>query len=599
MIRVFDGYGRELFITKQQWRDSILVGHLQKVWDNPDELYSTIAQALRDGFAADMIKPAEQFAKIAPDPERGAALLGVVYLENKRFDDAERVLTRHLREHGEASYVLSNLAKVYSARGDEALSQKTLWRALELDPNQENGFGWYVALHREKAGEPAALEAMRRIAALPGSWRARLWLARDALVLRQLEEALVLYREAIAAAVKPIPADLLMQVSGDLGNQGHLPEILELVTPHFDIAVHGIAVGNNLLKANLDLGRLDATRALLDQLYAQKRPDWKQTLGFWDTELAKAHVGSTAAEPPEKLAIAMLVGEGPVWLPPASPAAELFPAALGESLRVAFLGSSAEVPTPGSKPEHQLSDNPGRMSRALPLFLAEQVHFAGRSAVRTIVPWLTGTTPAFVLSGRAWQDDEAAQHARTGETPADYVVVTHVIASSEPWRVELRLIRTIDAKELGHLEASFTLDQPEEALRRLASELIPLLSREAGLERMSPPDLYRVPAGAQFVYYLLRLEQCLAVRCSAMDGVTPTFLSGEREMISGMIQLCLAEPDNVVPRLVLAHTLQRLHKVRPMVVAEYREKVQLLQKEKPLPMPAKGVVGRLFVEVYS
>ncbi len=598
MIRVFDAYGREMFITKDQWRDSVLVGHLQKVWNQPDELYSVIVQSLNDGFLADMIKPAEQFAKISPDPERGAVLLGVVYLQNKRLDDAERVLTAHLRAHGEASYVLSNLAKVHSARGDSELALKTLWRSLELDPNQENAFSWYTALFSEKGGPPAGLEAIRRVAALPGSWRARLWVAHDALDRRSLDEALALFREALTLAGKPVPTDLLMQISGDLGNHGHLPEILDLVAPHFEVAVHGITVGNNLLKANLDLGRLDATRALLDQLYAQKRPDWKETLAFWDTELAKAHVGSVPADPAAKPSISMLVGDGPVWLPESSPAAELFPAPTGALVRVAFLGSTAEVPKPGDKPVHQMSDTPGRLSRALPVFLAEQVRFHGRAQVRPILPWLLGNAPAFVLGCVPWPDAGAAQYARNGDTPADYVVVTHLKSAAEPWSVELRLVRTIDAKLLGTLDASFPVAQPEAALRRLATDLLALLAREAELERTPAPAFYRVPAGVNFPQYLLRLEQLLAVRCSTMDGVPNSFLSGEREIVDGNLQLCLAEPDNAVPRLLLAHTLQRLQKIRPSVVAEFREKVQLLQKDHPLPQPAQGVLARLFAEVY-
>ena len=53
-----------------------------------------------------------------------------------------------------------------------------------------------------------------------------------------------------------------MQISGDLGNAAHLPELLQLVEPHFVAEVHGLPVGNNLIKAHLDLGQLDAARGL-------------------------------------------------------------------------------------------------------------------------------------------------------------------------------------------------------------------------------------------------------------------------------------------------------------------------------------------------
>lgn len=597
-IRVFDAYGRELFITRQQWRDSVLLGHLEKVWNQPDELYTTIVQSLQDGFVDDMLKPAEQLAKIDPLPERCAVILSIILRELKRLDDSERVLRHHLEAHGESGVVLTNLAKVQAARGDDTLSLETLWRALELDPNQENALGWYEVIFREKEGPQAGLAALRRLAALPGSWRARLWLARDALHRRQLDEALALYREALSFVGRPVPADLLMQMSGDLGNAAHLPEILALVAPHFDVALHGLAVGNNLIKANLDLGRLDAARALLDQLYAQKRPDWKQNLAFWDTELAKAHVGSVPADPAAKPSLAMLVGDGPLWLPDDSPAAELFPALAGAPVRVAFLGSTSEVPPPNAEPGHQLSDAPGRLSRALPVFLAEQVRFRSRAHVRTLLPWLSGDNPAFVLASRPWPETDAARYARNGDAPADYVVVTHLRAAADPWQVELRLVRTIDAKALGALSTTFPVAQPTAALRRLADELVALLAREAELGPAEPPAFYRPPADAMFSQYLLRLEQLLAVRCATIDGVPASFLSGEREILDGNLQLCLAEPANVVPRLVLAQTLKRMAKIRPQVVAEFQEKVRLLQKEKPLPPPAHGILERLLAELY-
>ena len=77
-----------------------------------------------------------------------------------------------------------------------------------------------------------------------------------------------------------------------------------------------LTVGNNLIKAHLDLGRLDAARRILDALYALKRPDWRETLGFWDKELAKARLG-----PP---------------LPAQSPAFAVSPGAWSDEAAVSF-----------------------------------------------------------------------------------------------------------------------------------------------------------------------------------------------------------------------------------------------------------------------
>jgi tetratricopeptide (TPR) repeat protein len=597
LIRVFDAYGREMFITRKVWRDSVLLGNLKKAWNQPDELYNMIVGALNDGFRPDVIDAAKHLYEIDPNPMRGACVWGIVLMEEGRIDEAEHVFRDHTTRHGEDGVILTNLAKVYAKRKNDAKAELILWHALELDPNQENGMGWYEVIHREHGGADAGQEALRRIAALPGSWRAQLWLARAALQSRQLEPALTYYRESLSHLGRPVPTDVLMQISGDLGNAAHLPELIALAEPHFDPAFHGIMVGNNLIKAHLDLGQLDAARQILDQLYAQKRPDWRETLSFWDTELAKAKINPVPLDTAAPLEMAMLTIQGPVWLKPDSPAAELFPAKPQDGPLVSFLGGSVEITDDSTKARQQMPDAKGRISRSLPLFLAEQLEFSSTARVQTLIPWLVSKdTPGFVLSGKRSGDDSAAHLARQGEVASDFAVTIHLDPRSEPWSVELRLVRMIDAKCVGELRAEFPVSQPEEAFSDLARRLLVLLRAESDVRPLASQPLYQIPATARFPYYLLRLEQLLAIRCGSMDGVPHNFLSGEREILDGNIQLCLDCPDSIPARVLLAQTFLAMKRIRPDIMSEYPEKLALLQKEKPLPEPAQSVVQRLIHE---
>ncbi|MDB6093160.1 MAG: hypothetical protein JWM32_722 [Verrucomicrobia bacterium] len=600
MIRVHDAYGRELFITKQAWRDSVLLGHIKKVWDDPEALYSTIVQSLRDGFGADMVKPAEHLAEIDRDAERGAVVLAIVYREQKRLNDSEKVLRRHIERHGESGVVLTNLAKVYADRGEQPQVLDTLWRGLQLDPNQENGLGWYEVIHREKDGPAAGLEVLRQVAALPGAWRARLWLARDALVRRDLPAALAFYEEALALAPRPLPTDLLQQVSGDLGNHAHLPEILSLVEPHFDPIAHGIAVGNNLIKAHLDLGQLEAARVLVDRLYSLKRPDWQEHLAFWDTEIAKARTAVVGTGMPAVPKTTTVVIDGPLWLRASSAPALLFSPKTADAVIVACLGSSFARPdTATGGIRMQMSDIPGRVSRALPLYLAEQLHLRTDAIGRVLQPWVQEGHGGFVLCGVAWSDEQAAAQARGGSEPADYVAVLHLDGNSTPWSATLRLVRTIDGFLLGTANALLTPENSQPGFDALAAELLRLVTAHAQVHPSATPDFYQVPAGADFAAYQLRLEQALAVSFAATDGITSGFLNGEREIVTGNIQLCLNHPRSPTPRLLLAQTLTHLKKVRPDIVLEFKDKMALLQKEKPLPEPAQGLVQTILNEVFT
>jgi tetratricopeptide (TPR) repeat protein len=596
-IRVFDSYGREVYITREDWKEKVLNGAIQKDWNDAERLSSLIIQSLRDKFFDEMIEPAEHLREIDPDKERGAILLGVVYLNTKRIDDAERVLTDYIHSHAETGPLLTNLAKVYSAQGHESRAQETLWRGLEIDPNQDNGLAWYEAAHREKDGADAGQQALRRVATLTGSWRAQLWLARSALQSRQLEKALEYYNESLARAGTPVPADLLTQMSGDLGNTGHLVELISLTEPHFDIHLHGLQVGNNLIKAHLDLGQIDQARAIVEALYALKRPDWNKTLSYWDTEIAKTRVASEPVAPAAPLNMAMLRIEGPVWLKPTSPATELFRAKPSGAPLICFLGSSAETPSPGEGIQRQMADAPGRLSRALPLFMAEQIFFSAEAQVQTLVPWITDELPGFVLSGKRWEDEEAAAYARADGVQADYIIISHLIAASEPWTVDLHLVRAIDGKRLAVLSANFISKQPEAAIPTLARQLVNTVIEQAELRPDITPASYHVPTGIQFPFYLLHLEQLLAARCGTMEGVPKDFLSGEREIVNGNIQLCLGDPKNLPTRLILLQTFAALVKVRPELIPEFREKLTLLQKDKPLPEPANSIAQRMLNEI--
>ncbi len=601
-IRTIDEQGREVMVPRQEWREKFLLPHLEKVWNEPDQLAGTILHAFNDGFLTDLLEPAEQLMRIDTNPERGAVILSVVYRELERLESAEAVLRQQIEKHGESATVLVNLAKVQVARGEGELSQATLWHAFELDPNQAEGFAWCAATSQAENGAAPVLKLVQRIAALPGSWRARLWLARVELEQKQIDAAVRLYREALDMAGKPAPTELLVQMSADLGQAGYAAVMLREVALLFEAGVHGLPVANNLFRACLETGEFDAARGLLDHLYAQQRLEWKQQLGFWDGELAKVRAAAIGAKQKDASAIAILVDDGPVWLPAHSPARELFPVPTAAAVTIAFLGSSAEVAAPAEgepTAARQLSDLPGRLSRAIPLFLAEQVRFGGTASVRPIVPWMRGDAPAFVLGRQPWTAAEVAHHAKAAKPPCDFAVVTHLQAVANIWRGETRLVRASDAAVVGTAVAEFSPMTPEEGVRGLAGELLLLLQREAGVVLEAPPAEYQVPTGRDFGLYLLRLEQLLAVRCNTMIDAAPGFFGGEREVLDGALHLCLTQPENVPSRLIFAQLLRQLVSGRPQVVAEYRAKVQLLQKDKPVSGPAGAIIERMFGSLYA
>ena len=580
MIQVFDGYGRPLQVARADWWEGVLSGNLEAAKDDPDRLYTVVLGALRDGFVEEALPYAEHLHRTDPLRVRGAVLLGIAYREAGRPVDAEQVLTDALAAEGRDPTLLTNLAQL---RDSPAEAEALLWEAIGHDPNAEVAFSALLALRREQGGEASEAEAVARIAEQPGSWRAQLWRARADLDRGDLDAAVGRYEHLLAGIAAPAPPDLLVQLTGDLGQRGHVAEAVRLAGPAFSADVHGMPVGNNLVKAHLALGQHAAARAVIDALYAQQRPDWQDGLGFWETELAKAEVETRAGEHQESPALTVLTLEGAVWARAGSAFEALLPDKAPDAVAVAVIGSAAVLPKDVQRAGPQLSDAPGRISRATPLALAERLHLTTEAAGAALVPW--AEEHGFALFGGAMEAEHLSQMPGVDQP---YVAAVTVDAAREPWTLRLRLLRTADAACVGRAEAALDPENPAPAVAHLAGALVRLVEQHAGVRAVPAPDWYRIPDGADGSDYLLRLEQQLAVLCAQTEGLGGG-LSGEREIVGGTLLLCVRRPADVLPRLLLAQTLRLMARARPEVPPEFEDRVLLLLREHPL----ESETGRL------
>jgi tetratricopeptide (TPR) repeat protein len=579
-IRAFDQYGREVMVPREEWRTNVIPGMLKEAWDDADRLYAVILNSINEGFVVEMTDAATHLLEIDPIAGRGTCMAAIVMAGTGRRDEAEKLLTDFPAKHGEDGSVLVNLAKIYADKGQAELANETLMRALEIEPNHDSGLGWYASMVQERGGDSATKEALREVAARPKSWRAQIWLARGELNEGNVAGARKLYEEALERAPKPVPPDVMMQMSEDLGAKGHLRELIELTAPNFVPEWHGMPVGNNLIKALVDTGNLQPAEQVKAALWAQNRPDWKDALSYWDAEIARRRVADVnESGAAQQLQVGMLRVDGPVWLPPGSPARGLFAAKSSAAPKVTFLGGTAEAPEATPEQQMQVADQIGRMTRALPLFFAEQVEMRTAAAGRAMAPWAIAPVSGFVVSGQRWPDEAAVQAVQAGEHASEYVVSVHLDAEVEPWTAELAFIRTSDGTRIGELDAEFMPNAPENGLGDLADEVVELLKV---LGPATDSSAYVVPGPTTFGSYLLRLEQLLAVRCASMEGVTAQFLNGEHEILQGDLDLCVAEPTNVPARLLLLSTFGAMGKIKPEVAQEFAPKIEQLKREFPI-----------------
>lgn len=595
LVRVFDQYGQEVFVTKQQWREEILPNNLHAAWNNPDELYAVMLNAINDGLFGEIERAAEHLRTIDPHSARVVCLLAIVQLQMGRTEQAERTLTESLERDGEDAAVLTNLSRILAARGERDPAEAMLWRAVELDPNLENASGWYVGLEAERDPNGGQERALARVAALPGSWRVRLWKAKAALEAKNLPGALEQYREGLKAFPGPVSAEFLYPMSGDLGMAGYLRELLEMTEPYFLPEIHGLPVGNNLIKAHFDLGELQAAAAITARLFAMRRPDWRDALGFWEQTISRAQ---RAQQPvPQQqgpIEIGMLEMIGPVWRRVDGPLEPVFGVNKQEGAPVVtLLGGSADLPPAQGEAGMQLADAVGRLSRAMPLFLAEQVEFHTQAQARTLLPRVA--QGGFVLRGSEWAQAEALELARGAELTPDFVVRAHVDTRAQTWVATAKVTRAHDGTELGAVRAEFPAGQPEYGMPALASALERLLEQQ-GVGSQAAPSAYQVPETGALSNYLLRLEQLLLLRSAATAEEELRPSSGEREVMEGVLGLALQQPQNATVRALMAGTAMTMWRVRPEIAEEFEERLEMLGREQPLGEPLDGILEAMVTD---
>jgi tetratricopeptide (TPR) repeat protein len=596
-VKVHDEFGRELWMPIASWRE-LLEASLAKAKDDPDKLYGLILDALQLKMAQEVVGASARLYEIDSNPERGACIRGIVLTESGDPAAAEVVLNKYLQEHGAAGVILTNLAKAQVALGREDEASATLWQAIEADPNQENGLGWYSAREKELHGDAAYLKALQRVAALPDSWRAEAWLARELLKEGKLAPAVGLYAEALARAGRPSPTVLLQSISGDLGKQGYLEQALGMTSQFYDPKVHGVAVGNNLIKAALDLGRTAEAKRMLLELQELARPDWAETLNYWESQIrAKELERKTPIKDPKLFAFWI---DGPVWLPAQNAARKLFEVEEKRRAKIVFLGSTVSVADGAADHEYfkgQLPDAAGRLSRSVPLLLAEETYVQVGLEVASLLLWVEGG--GFAVTGGPWSTADAAKYARDAGAAA--AVVTHLQHTATGAALSLRIVRAEEGQgDEPPFVMPMTFAHAGEAVSGLWFKLQADLGKMFGMPaKRFRVDRYVIPYGAEMGDYLLRLEQLLAVRCAGMEDAPAEFLSGEREIVQGEISLAASSPQSLPVRLMLHETLLRLKKLRPQVVAEVEGQVKLLQERYPLKdEEVNAVLAGQLVEIY-
>ncbi|MGN7725259.1 tetratricopeptide repeat protein [Luteimonas sp. 22616] len=592
LITVYDVHGRELQVTRTDWRDRMLLPQLATRWNNPDELYQLIVNALNDEFIAEVEPASRRLLEIDPIVERSHVIRAIVLMKHGPLDEAERVLRDAVAKVGETGTILTNLAKVLESRVDEQQANAMLWKAIALDPNQDNGLGWWLARERERGGDTGYVAALEKVAALPGSWRATLYLGRHRLAAGAVSAALDLFRTVLAHAAQN--RDALLTISGDLGNAGKLAELADLTGPYYDPAVHGPQVGLNLLQAYLHLGRFDEGEALLERLYALNMPPFKQHLDAMASQYQERRREMTSARPVEEsgLKIVQMPFELPIWMYGLRDPQWLFSPKAINARRVMFL-MLGKVMSGAEQAEEQREDDVGRLSRAIPLYLAESAYEWTPVHAQSLVAVVMGGGPVvFSAQDEAGERETATQMA----AHADVLVVGSIDRRGDVWTVDLGIWDTAHVELIGRESFSAEHGELEAAVLELEDKVLARL----GSAQAKPHDaIYTRPTLEQMQPYLNALAQSLTLGLVANEMMPKDAMWGERNMLDWPLRMALHWPAYEVPKAMYLSGISHAARYCSDVLAEFDERSFALLRDMHATKSPMAALGPLLLHAFD
>lgn len=572
LVVVYDERGRELHIEREEWANSVLPASLENAWYEPDKLYGLILDALENEFHEQLIDAAKRLVEIDSDMERSCVVLAIVLMRNGMLDAAEELLRDFVEHEGETGTILTNLAKIQSARGEDELAQETLRHGLSLDPNQDNGLLWYVAMVRDEHGEEAGWEAMRDVAGEPGSWLPQLWLARHYLQTGDPTSAMELYYEAVPLAAHNGAA--LQMVSGDLGEAGLVVDAVKLVGPLYEPQQHGPYVGMNLVRAHLMAGEIEEGRALLKEVEALNLPFLAEHLAGLERELLEA---GPPAPPAGEPTFSIVPVNAPIWTVALEEPGWLLPTRQVPGANV-IIWSLADETRHEEPATTEYETDRGRLARSLPLYLAECLQYQTNAVPTCLFPVMMGRGP--VLSGSRL-GVEAALASCPDEMQADVVVSGAFTKGLFKEHLELdvwdaqrqRLIRRLRLKVSGGRLAGRTAKALTDLL--VKQRLVSYADDDVGI--FAPPP-------AEFEdEYLLGLGQLLMHVLTALETFDSAGLWNERGMLETYFQLAEQLPEMTVPKLMaVSGVLSAMRFGSPFALQYKRPLLKLIQEQHEL-----------------
>lgn len=568
-VEAMDAFGRRVRIPREEYRSKVLPDLLKAHGSNPDQLVAVILQALRDGLAAEVLPAAIRLTVVDKDVERALSVLAVVQRDAGELDSAAGTLQELQQKRPNSPAARVGLGMLAATRGDVAKAETLLWEALQMDCNHADAVHGWLQLRHRAVGDAGYRAEIEKVAALPGAWRAPLWLARHLAQHGEADAATAIYRDVLERVANE--HDALVMASTDLVQQQRHALVQELIVPRFVPGRNHPHVGLALLHHYLQTQDHEAGAALLHQMYLHYGhlvgADLQPFTGEFDRlRLAKL---PPPAPLPSNARIGLYRLDRPIWYAGLEDPTWLLPPKAAGAKSVLYFALAVEG-QPSLPPGRE--DELGRLTRSLPLFLAEQTWLSTPHRGTSVLPM--AEQGGWAIMGRPWPEEQLVQQVPEPERK-DTLLVTGVLrVEGEKRRIDLWVFDCAKKQRIGHAAAEGTMADVGRMLMQLMGELWPVLGGPAG---------HKPPVGDEAFWhrYSDGLGQHAALVVTQAGGMPRERLYGERYITQWLQTAALQETRWQPGFWALASALGVLHQLGSPIPKEHARLIAEVFRQSP------------------
>ncbi|MGK0205816.1 MAG: tetratricopeptide (TPR) repeat protein, partial [Planctomycetota bacterium] len=475
-VEVLNAQGQRVSITREQYLTQALPEMLKASDTDPERLTQVIMQAVRDGFADNVIAAANRLTVIDKgNLERALTVLAVVQRDSGDLDLAEDTLNELKQRKPDSAAAYVGLGMLQERQGNLDKCEELLLQALEMDSNNPDAVHGYLQTRHRSVGDEGYPAEIEKLMALPGSWRAHMWMARLMLSKDNADGAASIYRDKLSG--DEVESDALLMAVADLVQNGKHELIEELIVSRFEPGKHHPHIGMAMLQHYHMQQKHEVGEELLHQMYVHYGHMLSAELQQFSGEFDRLRLSKLPKMPdlPPNPKVNLMRLDRPSWYAGLDDPAWLLPPK-GDGHKHIMVFALAIDGQPKLEPAQE--EELGRATRSLPLWFAEQIWLS--TPHRATAALAMAENGGWAVLGRPWPEEQLASQLPDSERANTILVSGQMRIDGERRRIDLWAYDCATKQRLGHAAAEGAHAEHGSMLLQLMAELWPLIGGPVG-----------------------------------------------------------------------------------------------------------------------